>query len=51
MRPLGTSVLAGHDIPAQIDGDGVFAVHSTFLAEGFRRLAAGGWRLCRLRKN
>ena len=34
VRPFGSGVLAGHDIAAQVDGDGVGAVHATFLAEG-----------------
>ena len=40
MRPLSTSVLAGHDIAAQIDGDGVFAIHPTFLTQRLDRPAA-----------
>jgi hypothetical protein len=32
---LRTCVLAGHDVPAQIDGNGVGAVHPAFLADGF----------------
>ena len=31
---LCPGVLAGHDVPAQVDGDGVGAVHPAFLAEG-----------------
>lgn len=34
VHPLRPGVLAGHDVPAQIDGDGVGAVHSAFLAKG-----------------
>jgi hypothetical protein len=33
--PFGTGVLAGHDIAAQVDCNGVRAIHPTFLAEGF----------------
>lgn len=40
MRALGTGVLAGHDIAAQIDGDGVFAIHPTFLTQRLDRPAA-----------
>jgi hypothetical protein len=32
--PLCAGVLTGHDVPAQVDGDGVGAVHPAFLAEG-----------------
>jgi len=28
-------VLTGHDIAAQIDGDGILSVHPAFLAKGF----------------
>ena len=34
VHPFGPGVLTGHDIAAQIDGDGVFPVHAAFLAEG-----------------
>jgi hypothetical protein len=34
VRTLGAGVLAGHDIAAQVDGDGVRAVHPAFLAKG-----------------
>ena len=37
VRPLGAGVLAGHDVPAQINSDGVRAVHSAFLAKGLDR--------------
>ena len=37
VRPLGTCVLTGHDVPTQINCDGVRAVHSTFLTEGLDR--------------
>ena len=37
VHALGPGVLAGHDVAAEIDGDGVFAVHAAFLAEGFNR--------------
>jgi len=40
VRALGAGVLAGHDIAAQIDGDGVFAVHTAFLAKGLDWAAA-----------
>ena len=35
VRPLSPGVLTGHDVPAQVDGDGVGTVHPAFLAEGF----------------
>jgi hypothetical protein len=40
VHALCTSVLAGHDVPAQINSDGVWAVHSAFLTEGFDGPAA-----------
>lgn len=33
VHALRPGVLAGHDIPAQINCDGVWAVHPTFLAK------------------
>ena len=40
MHNLRASVLTGHNVPAQVDRDGVGAVHAAFLAEGFDRPAA-----------
>ena len=40
MRSLGAGVLTGHDITAQIDGDGILAVHPAFLAKGLDWAAA-----------
>ena len=37
VRPLGPRVLTGHNVPAQVDGDGVGAVHPAFLTEGLDR--------------
>ena len=37
---LSTSVLTGHDIPAQVDGDGVRPIHPAFLAKGLGGPAA-----------
>ncbi|CAM8655084.1 hypothetical protein MCEREM30_02726 [Paracoccaceae bacterium] len=37
VRPLGPRVLTGHNVPAQIDGDGFGAVHPAFLTEGLDR--------------
>jgi hypothetical protein len=33
VHAFGPSVLTGHDVPAQIDGDRVFTVHAALLAE------------------
>ena len=35
VHALCPRVLTGHNVPAQVDGDGVGAVHPAFLAEGF----------------
>lgn len=40
VHALRTSVLTGHDIPAQVDGDGVRAIHPAFLAKGLGGPAA-----------
>ena len=40
VRTFRTRVLTGHDIAAQIDGDGVGAVHAAFLAESLDGPAA-----------
>ena len=34
MGPLSASVLTGHNIAAQINGNSVLAVHAAFLAKG-----------------
>lgn len=34
VHPLRPCVLTGHDVPAQVDGDGVWAVHPALLAKG-----------------
>jgi hypothetical protein len=34
VRALGSGVLTSHDFAAQVDGDGVRAVHAAFLAKG-----------------
>ena len=34
VHALSPGVLAGHDVPAQMDSDGVGAVHPAFLAKG-----------------
>ena len=49
VRPLGAGVLTGHDIAAQVDGDGVWAVHAAFLAQGLDQPAGVGSR-CRIRR-
>ena len=40
VHALCTCVLASHDVPAQVDGDGVRAVHVAFLVKCFNRPAA-----------
>lgn len=37
VRAFCAGVLTGHDIAVQVDGDGVGAVHATFLAQGLNR--------------
>ena len=40
VRTLGAGVLAGHNVPTQVEGDGVRAVHAAFLAQGLDGPAA-----------
>ena len=40
VHALRPGVLTGHNVPAQIDSDGVGAVHPAFLAEGVDRSLA-----------
>ena len=49
VSPFCADVLTSHDIAAQVDGDGVRAVHAAFLAQGLDQPAGVGSR-CRIRR-